>query len=195
MDARQAKQLKRVMDPTLAKAFTHPLRGHILVTLCERGIASPKEIAEETGIDVSEVSYHFRELKRRKLINLVRTEKRRGFAEHFYEPASPVLCFDNKEWMRIPQRLRETISADMLRSIVDDLLEAMAGGSLDARSRHLSRTPMTVDARGWEEAQQVADEALERILDIQREAAKRCRESAEPGVRMCVVLTAFETGR
>lgn len=88
MASLRGKQLKQVIDPALAKAFTHPLRGHIWVTLCERGTASPKEIADELGIDVSEVSYHFRGLRKRKLIELVRTERRRGFAEHFYEPCA-----------------------------------------------------------------------------------------------------------
>jgi predicted transcriptional regulator len=93
MATAQGKQLKQIIDPTLAKAFTHPLRGHVWVTICEKGIASPKEIAEETGIDVSEISYHFRTLRKYKLIKLVRTEKRRGFAEHFYEPTAPVFYF------------------------------------------------------------------------------------------------------
>src|ERR1044072_8787410 len=93
MAAAQGKQLKQIIDPRLAKAFTHPLRGHVWVTICEKGVASPSEIAEETGIDVSEISYHFRNLKRNELIRLVRTEKRRGFAEHSYEPTGPVFYF------------------------------------------------------------------------------------------------------
>lgn len=193
MDAKQGK-LRKIIDPTIAKAFTHPLRGHVLVTLCEKGIASPKEIAEEIGIDVSEVSYHFRELKRRKLIKLVRTEKRRGFAEHFYEPTEPVLYFDDEDWMRIPQKLRSTFSADVLREAIDDFVAALEAGTLDARNRHLSRTPLTVDERGWEEATQVVDEALERILAIQRECTKRRRGSGDPEIRMCVLMTSFETG-
>jgi len=87
------QQLKQIIEPRLAKAFTHPLRGHIWVTICERGVASPREIAEETGIEVSEISYHFRNLRKNELIKLVRTEKRRGFAEHFYEPTTPVFYF------------------------------------------------------------------------------------------------------
>jgi predicted transcriptional regulator len=93
MAAAQGRQLKQIIDPRLAKAFTHPLRGHVWVTICERGIASPREIADETGIDVSEISYHFRNLKKNELIKLVRTEKRRGFAEHFYKPTAPVFYF------------------------------------------------------------------------------------------------------
>jgi len=194
MDARRGKRLKQIIDPTLAKAFTHPLRGHILVTLCEKGVASPKEVAEEAGLDVSEVSYHFRELKRRKLINLVRTEKRRGFAEHFYEPTSPVLFFDEEEWMRIPQRLRTTLSADMLGQVVRDLMAALEAGSFEARGRHLSRTLLTVDERGWEELSQVAEEALNQVLAIQKRCVKRNDGSmAKGGIPVAAVITFFET--
>lgn len=109
------KELKQVIDPRLAKAFTHPLRGHVWATVCEKGIASPTEIAAELDLDVSDVSYHFRELKKRNLIRLVRTVQRRGFDEHFYEPCSPVLYFDDFDWMEIPASMRRTLSADMLQ--------------------------------------------------------------------------------
>ncbi|HEY7456592.1 MAG TPA: hypothetical protein VH703_04895, partial [Solirubrobacterales bacterium] len=39
------KELKQVIDPDLAKAFTHPLRSHVWVTLFERGEVSPVEVA------------------------------------------------------------------------------------------------------------------------------------------------------
>lgn len=187
------KQLKQVIDPRLAKAFTHPLRGHVLVTLCEKGISSPKEIADETGLDVSEVSYHFRELKRRKLIKLVRTEGRRGFAEHFYEPSAPVIYFDDERWMRLPEAIRATFSADILRQGIEDLMTALEAGSLEARNRHLSRTLMTVDEQGWEEALGVVEDALKRILSIQKASGKRRRGSSAPGIPMCVLMASFET--
>ncbi len=151
MASLQGKKLKQVIDPTLAKAFTHPLRGHVWVTICEKGIASPAEIAGELELDVSEVSYHFRELKRRKLIRLVRTVQRRGFDEHFYEPCTPVLHFDDFEWMEIPAAIRSTFSGDMLRQIIEELIDALEAGSLDARSRHLSRTWLLLDEKGWKE--------------------------------------------
>lgn len=193
MAAAQGKQLKQIIDPTLAKAFTHPLRGHVWVTICERGVASPKEIAEETGLDVSEVSYHFRNLRKRKLIRLVRTEKRRGFAEHFYEPTAPVLNFDDFDWMQIPEPIRSTLSADVLRQIVEEALSALAAGSFDARSRHLSRTWVSVDERGWTELMAAVQEALDRIQEIQRLCAKRLGESGEDGIPVSVAMAAFET--
>ena len=65
------KKLKQVIDPTHAKVFTHPLRGHVWVTLFERGVVSPTEIANELELEPSDVSYHFRELNRKDLIRLV----------------------------------------------------------------------------------------------------------------------------
>src|SRR5260221_12408260 len=112
MASLKGKNLKQVIDPTLAKAFTHPLRGHVWVTICEKGIASPAEIAGELELDVSEVSYHFRELKRRKLIRLVRTVQRRGFDEHFYEPCTPVLHFNAFERIERCAAIRSPFSGE-----------------------------------------------------------------------------------
>lgn len=187
------KPLKQVIDPSLAKAFTHPLRGHVWVTICEKGVTSPKEIAEEIGLDVTEVSYHFRELKRRRLVKLVRTEQRRGFAEHFYEPTSPILYFDDFDWMEIPREIRASFSGDMLRQIIEEAIAAFVVGSFDARSRHLSRSWLLVDEKGWGELMAIVQEALERVLAIQKLCAKRLRKSGEQGIPVAVVLAAFET--
>lgn len=189
----QGMQLKQVIAPRVAKAFTHPLRGHVWVTLCERGEASPKEIADELGIPVSEVSYHFRELKKRRLIKLVRTEQRRGFAEHFYEPTVPVFYFDDADWMQIPAPIRSTLSGDMLRQIIEEAVAALQAGSFDARNRHLSRTWLLVDQQGWEDVMRIAEGALEQILAIQKQCIKRRAKSSQPGIPVSVAMAAFET--
>jgi Helix-turn-helix domain len=193
MASLDGKKLKQVIDPTLAKAFTHPLRGHVWVTICEKGVASPTEIASELELDVSDVSYHFRELKRRKLIRLIRTVQRRGFDEHFYEPSAPALHFDDFEWMEIPTSIRSTISADMLRQVIEELIGALVTGSFDSRNRHLSQTWLTVDERGWKEATRVVQRALDRIQAIQERCTERRKTSSEPGIPVSVVLASFET--
>lgn len=193
MASLDGKNLKQVIDPTVAKAFTHPLRGHVWVTICERGVASPTEIANELDLDVSEVSYHFRELKRRDLIKLARTVQRRGFDEHFYEPCTPALDFNDVDWMDIPAPIRSTLSADMLRQIIKELIDALGAGSLDARNRHLSRTWLLVDERGWREVVRAMQAALDRVQAIQERCAKRREDSLEPAVPISVVLGSFET--
>jgi DNA-binding transcriptional ArsR family regulator len=193
MASLQGKKLKQVIDPVLAKAFTHPLRGHVWVTVCEKGLASPAEIAAELDLDVSEVSYHFRELKRRNLIRLVRTEQRRGFEEHFYEPCPPALYFDDFDWMEIPASMRATLSADMIRKAIEELIAALGAGSFEARSRHLSRTWLLVDERGWKELTRTVQRALDRVLVIQERSSERIKTSSESGIPVSVVLASFET--
>jgi hypothetical protein len=187
------KKLKQVIDPTLAKAFTHPLRGHVWVTLFERGIVSPTEIAGELGLDVSDVSYHFRELKRRKLIRLVRTVQRRGFDEHFYEPIAPVFHFDDSDWMKLPMGVRSSLSGETLRQIIEQLTEALEVGSFDARDRHLSQSWLLLDERGWKELTETMQQALDGILAIQKRCAERRQGSSEPGIPVAAVLASFET--
>jgi DNA-binding transcriptional ArsR family regulator len=187
------KKLKQVIDPTLARAFTHPLRGHIWVTLFERGEVSPAEIADELKIDVSDVSYHFRELKKRKLIRLARTVKRRGFDEHFYEPISPAFYFDDADWMKLPVGVRSTFSGEMAQQVVELLFGALEAGSFDARNRHLSLTWLRVDERGWVEAMRTVQRALDRFQAIQKTCAKRRKASPGPLIPVAVVMASFET--
>jgi DNA-binding transcriptional ArsR family regulator len=189
----QGKELKQVIDPSFAKTFTHPLRGHVWVTLFERGVVSPGEIAGELGLDVSEVSYHFRELKKRGLIRLVRTVQRRGFDEHFYEPIAPAFYFDDAEWMKLPQGVRASFSGEILRDVIGRLTAALEAGSFDARNRHLSQSWMLVDERGWKELMRTVQRALERITVIQERSAERRKVSSEAGIPVSVVLAAFET--
>jgi DNA-binding transcriptional ArsR family regulator len=187
------KNLKQVIDPTVAKAFTHPLRGHVWVTLFERGVVSPTEIANELDLDVSEVSYHFRELKKRKLIKLVRTVQRRGFDEHFYEPIAPAVHFDDDAWMELPDGIRATFSSEMLRQVIEALTDAFNAGSFDARDRHLSQSWLLVDERGWKELMRTVERALNQIMAIQARCSERREASSEPGIPVAVVMASFET--
>jgi len=193
MASLDGKKLRKVIDPTLAKVFTHPLRGHVWVTLFERGEVSPAEIASELKLESHEVSYHFRELKRRNLIRLVRTVQRRGFDEHFYEPVAPALNFDDAEWMKLPAGIREAFSGEMVRQIIDGLTEALDAGSFDARNRHLSQSWLLVDERGWKELMRAVQKALDRFLVIGERGAERRRTSGEPGIPVCLAMAAFET--
>jgi DNA-binding transcriptional ArsR family regulator len=193
MASLQGKKLKQVIDPTLAKAFTHPLRGHVWVTLFERGEVSPGQIADELGLEASDVSYHFRELKRRNLIRLVRTVQRRGFDEHFYEPIAPAFYFDDADWMKLPAEVRATFSGETLRQIIEQLIGAVEAGSFDARNRHLSQTWLMLDEQGWKELTRTVQRALDRILAIQERCATRRETSSEPAIPVSVVIASFET--
>jgi Helix-turn-helix domain len=187
------RKLKKVIEPALAKTFTHPLRGHVWVVLFEKGEASPTEVANELNLEVNEVSYHFRNLNRRGLIKLVRTEKRRGFDEHFYQPIVPALDFDDARWMKLPAGIRASLSGEMLRQIIESFVDALGRGTFDARDRHLSRSWLLVDERGWKEAQRVAQRALDGFQAIHNRCAGHDKDPTKRRIPVSIVIAAFET--
>jgi predicted transcriptional regulator len=74
------------IDQRLAKALSHALRARAF-ELISVGVASPKAIAAELGLDVRGVAYHVRVLRELGCIELVETKQRRGAVEHVYRVA------------------------------------------------------------------------------------------------------------
>jgi predicted ArsR family transcriptional regulator len=52
--------------------------------IAEGTACSPKAIAEVLGLDVRQVAYHVRVLRKLGCIELVETQQRRGTVEHIY---------------------------------------------------------------------------------------------------------------
>jgi DNA-binding transcriptional ArsR family regulator len=193
MGSLDGKKLKQVIDPTLAKAFSHPLRGHIWVTLFERGVVSPTEIASELELKVTEVSYHFRKLQRKGLIRLVRAVQRRGFDEHFYEPVAPGFQIEDTDWMKLPVGIRSSLSGELLQQITSAFAAALETGSFDARNRHLTRTWLMLDERGWRELARLLLRTLDKVQAIQERSSGRSGEAPEALIAVEIVMAAFET--
>jgi DNA-binding transcriptional ArsR family regulator len=78
------------IDQQLAKALSSELRAQAL-RLISKGVASPKLIAAELDLDLRNVAYHVRVLKRLGCIELVETEQRRGAVEHIYRVTEQAL--------------------------------------------------------------------------------------------------------
>jgi DNA-binding transcriptional ArsR family regulator len=200
MGAKQKKQrmkaldgrLRQVIDPGVAKALSHPLRGHILVRLGER-VASPNEIAKELGLAARDLDYHVKVLLEVGMIRLVHKKKRRGVKEHFYELAPPVLHIDDRAWQSIPGELRVRFSTDLLHVMVDDAVAALRAGTFNARNSHQSRTPMILDEQGWHDVTEVMSRALNDVLDVRQESERRRKAATERGIPVEVLMMSFET--
>lgn len=186
------ENLKQVFDPMLAKALSHPLRGHILATLGDR-IASPNEIAKELGIDARDLNYHIRVLVEIEMIKLVYTEQRRGVLEHFYELDSPVVHLDDSGWSRIPAQLQSRVSVSLLQIAMDEAVDALRAGTFNAGDSHQSRTTMILDERGRRTVFELMEGTLERVQEIQRECSKTLKKRPGEGVPVEVFMMGFET--
>jgi len=187
-------KLRQVIDPLVAKALSHPLRSHILLTLGD-GLASPNEMARELGLQPRDLNYHVKVLLEMGMIRLVRKEKRRGAKEHFYELCLPVFQIDDLTWERLSQAMRGNLSAHLFQLVIDDALEALEAGTFGARGSHQSRTPMVLDEEGWREVTEVMEATLKRVLEIGRRSAKDLQQSGSEGIPIEVFLLGFETAK
>ncbi len=92
------------------KAMSHPLRAAILRILSER-MASPAEMARELGAELSNVSYHAKQLVAFECAELVDIQVVRGALEHFYR-ATELPLIDIEEWLTLDEQgLREALAA------------------------------------------------------------------------------------
>jgi DNA-binding transcriptional ArsR family regulator len=186
-----AKETAGLVDSRLAKALSHPMRARILAILNER-VASPNEIAETIGERLPNVSYHVRALDELGCIELVRTAQRRGAIEHYYR-ALKRPYFTDRDWKRLPQSARQAMSDVALQMIWEDVSTAIEGDTFEARSdRYLSRSPLTLDERGWKEVNQALGRLMEQVERAAAQSKKRLAKGEESGVSSRLVLMHFE---
>jgi DNA-binding transcriptional ArsR family regulator len=175
----------------LAKALAHPLRVRILSSL-HKGISSPNQLAQELGEPLGNVSYHVKTLLEYDCVELVKTEPRRGAVEHFYRATDRAFLSDS-DWAKIPASARKGISGSILESIGQSATEAMAEGTLDARSdSHLSDTPLQLDKQGWKELNKLLSETVDRATAIQKEASKRMGKDKDKALQTKLAIMHFE---
>ncbi|HUC08274.1 MAG TPA: hypothetical protein VMR96_09305, partial [Solirubrobacterales bacterium] len=125
-------------------------------------------------------------------IEMVKTEPRRGAVEHYYRATSRAFLTDS-DWQSLPESVKPGVSASSIQMIIDDVVSALTGGTFDARDdRHLSWTPGVVDEQGWDEAVDLANETLDRVLAIQAGSAKRLAKSGDEGIPATMVVMNFQ---
>jgi DNA-binding transcriptional ArsR family regulator len=186
-----AKQQAGLVDPRLAKALSHPMRTRILSILNEQ-VASPNEIADMIDERLPNVSYHVRALQELGCIELVRTAQRRGAIEHYYRAVTRPF-FSDRDWKRLPRSARQAVADVVLQLVWDDLSGAIRGGTFEGRSdRHLSRSPLTLDERGWSEVNELLGKTLGQAEQIAAKSAKRLAKSEEAGIPARLVMMSFE---
>jgi len=189
--ARKSKPGESGIDPLLVKALNHPIRVQALRILNER-VTSPNQLAIEMGLEVSDLAYHIRKLVKFKCIELVDTEQRRGATEHFYR-ATARAFIKADEWFQIPPSMRTSISASVVRSVVDDAAEALTKGTFDKREdRHLSWTPMILDDEGWAEVVEELAGSLSRVIEIQGRAADRLAKADQAGDSFTISVMGYQ---
>lgn len=173
------------------KAMAHPLRSAILRILVER-TASPAEMARELNEELSNVSYHTRQLVALECAELVRTRPVRGALEHFYRATQRHLV-ETEDWDELDPMIAESLVCEFMQAILDDFVASARAGMVGSDENfHLTRTPLVLDAEGVQEALAAHERARLEILEIEARSAARLLESKESGISVSSSQGCFE---
>jgi DNA-binding transcriptional ArsR family regulator len=176
----------------LVKALNHPLRTKALTILSER-IASPKEIADELDVRLSNIAYHVRVLEHLGLIEIIEEEAVRGALAHFYKAVDRPLI-ENADWTSLDPEVRCAASGYLVETFISDVASSLSRRLFDRRDdRHASRTPLLLDEKGWSNVLAIQARAAEGILEEKAAAAQRISDSPGEVVNAVVGMFCFET--
>lgn len=163
---------KAGIESTLNAIVAHPIRVAAYVVLAER-VASPNEIASETGLNLRLVAYHVRQLEKFNVIELVETRQVRGATEHFYRATIRPYSSD-EDWAAMSQEQRDTLTRFTLQMIFANVHQALEAGTFDSHlQRWLLRVALALDDEGYEEMGKLEQERYERALEIEANCVRR----------------------
>src|SRR5215210_8322674 len=160
--------------------MSHPLRVRILALLDER-TASPVELAGWLGATLGTTAYHVRTLERIGLIELVRETRVRGAVEHHYRSKGRPTVSD-LPWAAAPPIAKQAAVSATLQTIDAYARAAGGAGGFDHANSHLTRTALTLDARGWNELSRACMRLfgqLDRLEEAAKERMERNPHAAE----------------
>jgi DNA-binding transcriptional ArsR family regulator len=186
------KRYQDIADPSLAKALAHPMRTRILSAL-ENRTASPSELADELDAPLGVVSYHVRRLHALRFLKLVKRVARRGAVEHYYTTiAGPTIT--DSAWGSTPAIVKQAMVGATLNAIAASVGAAVNSGGFDQPDTHVSRTPITLDGKGWSELARELEGVLERIRTIEADSQKRLlRNDHQDEQQATVVLMLYNS--
>lgn len=173
------------------KAMSHPLRAALLAILAER-TCSPAEMARELDEDLSNVSYHTKQLVELECAELVSTRPVRGALEHFYRGIERHLI-DKEEWEDLDPVMAENNLSEVMQLILDNFVAALRARTIGGDPQfHLTRTPLVVDQEGLKEALKAHERARLEMLEIADRSAGRMIESGEEGINVSSSQACFK---
>ena len=159
------------LQTRMIKALGHPLRQRIL-QLLNKQESSPSALAAELGEPIGKVAYHVKILLDHDAIELVRTRPVRGAVEHFYRAIErPYL--DDQHWSKLPASVRRALFDQAMQQLWEHVVEGAEHGGFDPLTAHVSWTSLDLDREGYEEVSRLLKTSLDRILEIEAEAAGR----------------------
>src|SRR4051794_35829610 len=181
-----------ISDPTIAKAYAHPLRMEIMDLLDDR-VASPSQLAAELGSPLSLTSYHVRQLAQMGLVRLVRRRQVRGSIEHFYTAVVRPRLYDDV-WAKTPPIVKRAIIGGRVSQLGQEVVTAAEAGGFDRDDVHLTRTRATLTPDGWRTVARELANVLARLDELKAaEAAKLAADPHAERIESTIAMMLFES--
>lgn len=169
------------VDTRVAKAMSHPLRVQILGELNKR-VMSPSRFSKRFGVSLPTTAYHFRVLEKADCVEIVHEDGRGRAVEHFYQATKKAL-FDDEAWERLPETIRNKLSARTVSDFLEVIAEAMLEETFDFRTdRHAAWEKAHLDEQGWQEMSAIQREAAEKLMRVAKESRSRMIRSGQLGL-------------
>jgi predicted ArsR family transcriptional regulator len=159
----------------LASSF----RQQILWIFNER-VASPSDIAAELGETLNRVAHHIDVLLDADCIERVDQKLVGNRLQSFYK-ATARAYVGKLEWEKVPPTVQAGMRATLLANILEESAEVVGAEAYDARTAHMSWTPMILDEQAIEEISQVLDRTLGEVIAIQDSTKERLASSGSAG--------------
>ncbi|HEX7279737.1 MAG TPA: helix-turn-helix domain-containing protein [Solirubrobacterales bacterium] len=176
----------------LYKALSHPLRRKILSWLIERSTGSPSEMSRDLAADLTEISYHARQLEKYGAIELVEERPtRRGSPEHIYRPMARVILSD-EEVEAMSAADRQVFAGQIVQNMMGDLRKGFQAGAFGKRADwELLHHVLTLDKEGYQQVHRLYQRIEDELFQIQSESDERRAGSKERALRVSTSQASF----
>lgn len=188
------RHAKEAVDERLHRALTHTARIQILSLMVD-GEWSPSQLHKELGIPLSNVSYHIKVLRDYELIELTKTEPRRGAVEHFYRAVERVIIPEGMSAALPKAAQMETLKRIIMLGEQDMKKSLETGAFYDRPDFHASWSPFELDELGRAKIHAKLDELMEEAIETEVESQQRLAESGEASIPTSLIVYAFSSDR
>jgi DNA-binding transcriptional ArsR family regulator len=189
---REKKQRKRIED-AVQYALSHKARVEILILLNEASYTIG-ELADLTGIPLTNVSNHIRRMHEDGSVEVAKIEERRGTNVYWYR-AVEIPYYSKEEAEALTEMQRQVTAGLVVQSGTAEVMAALRSGTLADARTILSWDWYNVDAQGRDELEAENLRHLDRIREIECDAINRCVESGEETTPILVSLFGFVRAR
>ena len=180
------------------KAISSQLRAEAFRVIRDRGPISPKEVALELEVEVSDLNYHIRKLEEFHCVEEVSSRQVGSVLQHFYV-ATEQHMVDTEEWDELAEvepEMAEFLVDEYMQSIVDDFTESRRSRivGLD-KEFFIVRHPLRFDPEGIREALEASEEYESKLLDIAARSTERWGSEGAEEVPVSASIVFFKRPR